>query len=641
MSLNNFEIIQYLGNQEESAIFKVKRKKDSLIYLLKNVKLNKKTKENVINEIKILSLLNHPNIIKLNEKFYDKSSNSLNLVFEFSNCILSNKINYIIKNKMRIDENIIWNILTQILIGLNYLHKKKIIHRNLKTQNIFLSKLRLIKITDFSLSVIQNNSMIQTSTNISFYTAPEIINKQQYNFKCDIWSVGCIIYEMINLSLPFTGENKEILLKNIMKGKFNPIPEFYSDNLKSIINDMLILDSSKRPSTDILLNYPNIKENIKKLNSIYIQYHRIMNLNSNKKVKILKNLKINNQNKNIINISHRKNKTSFNSRNPSKHNFLSNNNGNNKTSKKIKCFTYRTLKERILNNSNRYKSIPIPEKEINYYDSAKNMKLNSQNLKKNIYLNSNYNRNENNSLRNILYSSLSMVRTNAISLYTNQFTEKFNNFINEINSIENDEKEKNKEKIILKSKSKNLKETNNKKKSIGCIPINNKLLYIGNNYNDNIINNNHKMIKLERENIIIPNNNKKQLYQKNLIIYKKILHDNNKNIEKAKIINNTDIQNFTFSDRFTNYISNSNIVINKKLNNSNFENRNLKLIENNIIIINKERNLLNNSKINNIKIYNNYKNNIKIKLNENFIQRKNSNSGTISIFPKSLFKINK
>ena len=76
------------------------------------------------------------------------------------------------------------------------------------------------------------------------------------------------------------------------------------------------------------------------------------------------------------------------------------------------------------------------------------MKLDSQNLKKNIYLNPNYNKNENNSLRNILYSSLSMVRTNAISLYTNQFTEKFNNFINEINSIENDEKEKNKEKII-------------------------------------------------------------------------------------------------------------------------------------------------------------------------------------------------
>ena len=326
MSFNDFEIIQYWGNQEESAIFKVKSKTDNLIYLLKNVKLNKKTKENVINEIKILSLLNHPNIIKLNEKFYDKSSNSLNLVFEFSNCILSNKINYIIKNKMRISENIIWDILTQILIGLNYLHKKNIIHRNLKSQNIFLSKLRLIKITDFSFSVIQNNSMIQTSTNISFYTAPEIINKQQYNFKCDIWSVGCIIYEMINLSLPFTGENKEILLKNIMKGKFNPIPEFYSDNLKSIVNDMLILDSSKRPSTDILLNYPNIKENIKKLNSIYIQYHRIMNLNSNKKVKILKNLKMNNQNK--INISHRKNKTSFNSRNPSKHNFLSNNNGN-------------------------------------------------------------------------------------------------------------------------------------------------------------------------------------------------------------------------------------------------------------------------------------------------------------------------
>ena len=148
------------------------------------------------------------------------------------------------------------------------------------------------------------------------------------------------------------------------------------------------------------------------------------------------------------------------------------------------------------------------------------------------------------------------------------------------------------------------------------------------------------MIKLERENISIPNNNKKQLYQKNLIIYKKLLLDNNKSIEKAKIINNTDIQNFTFNDRYTNYISNSNININKKLNNSNFEKKNLKLMKNNIMNLfknNKERNLLNNSKINNMKIHNNYEN--YIKLNQNFIQHNNSNSGTIPTFPNVYLKL--
>ena len=85
---------------------------------------------------------------------------------------------------------------------------------------------------------------------------------------------------MTNLYLPFTGENKEILFKNIMKGKLNPIPKFYSENLKSIIKDMLILDSSKRPSTDILLNYLTIKETAKQLNSIYIQYKNVIKFNN-------------------------------------------------------------------------------------------------------------------------------------------------------------------------------------------------------------------------------------------------------------------------------------------------------------------------------------------------------------------------
>ena len=129
MSLNDYEIIQEIGNQEESSLFKVKKKKDGLIYLLKKVdfyNVKKKVKQNALNEIKILSSLNHPNIIKLIEYFYDKISNTLNLIMEFpNNCLLSNKINFAIKYKMFFEEDIIWDILTQILIGLNYLHKKK------------------------------------------------------------------------------------------------------------------------------------------------------------------------------------------------------------------------------------------------------------------------------------------------------------------------------------------------------------------------------------------------------------------------------------------------------------------------------------------------------------------------------------
>jgi len=291
MSLNDFEILQKLGNEEKSSIFKVKRKKDGLIYILKTVRsqsLDKSEKQNVINEIKTVSSLSHANIIEFKEAFFDKFSKSLNIIFEFPhNGNLSNKINYAIKNKMYMEESIIWDVLVQILNGVNYLHKKGIVHRNLKSKIILLNNQRLVKISDFeaSCSFDKNNNMITDQVGTPFYTAPEIWEEEPYNYKCDIWSIGCIIYEMASLTLPFKGDTINSLYENIMSKKIKPIPDFYSEDLKKIINYMLIYDPSKRPSTDLLLNYPKIKEESAKLKDIYIKYKNNKN-SSNSKNKV-------------------------------------------------------------------------------------------------------------------------------------------------------------------------------------------------------------------------------------------------------------------------------------------------------------------------------------------------------------------
>ena len=278
MSLNNFEILQKIGNEEKSSLLKVKRKKDGLIYILKTVvfqSLDKNEKQSVINEIKIVSSLSHPNINEFKEAFYDKLNKTLNKIFEFPhNGNLSNKINYAIKNGMKMEECIIWNVLVQILNGVNYLHKNGIIHRNLKSKNILLNNQRLVKISDFEASIVveNNNKMIRGQIGTPFYTAPEIWEEEPYNYKCDIWSIGCIIYEMASLTLPFKGDTIASLYKNIMSKKIKPIPDFYSEDLKKIINHMLIFDPSERPSTDLLLNYPRIKEESAKLKDIYEKY---------------------------------------------------------------------------------------------------------------------------------------------------------------------------------------------------------------------------------------------------------------------------------------------------------------------------------------------------------------------------------
>ena len=225
MSLNDFKILQKLGNEEKSSMFKVKRKKDGLIYILKTVKsqsLDKSEKQNKINEIKIVSSLSHPNIIEFKEAFFDKFSKSINIIFEYPhNGNLSNKINYAIKNRMYMEESIIWDVLSQILNGVNYLHKKGIIHRNLKSKNILLNNQRLVKISDFEASCVvgDNNKMITGQVGTPFYTAPEIWDEKPYNYKCDIWSIGCIIYEIASLTLPFKGDNINSLYENTLSKK--------------------------------------------------------------------------------------------------------------------------------------------------------------------------------------------------------------------------------------------------------------------------------------------------------------------------------------------------------------------------------------------------------------------------------------
>ena len=277
MSLNDYEFLKVLQNEDNNSLLKVKNKKDGQIYMLKNIRfklLNEQEKKNSINELKILTSLRHPNIIEFKNAFFDEPSNSLNILMEFpTNENLNNKIQYAIENQMYMEECIIWNILTQILHGLKYIHNKGIIHQNLNSKNVYLTKFRLAKIINIGENTYFNdNNFSFTNIKNIFYVAPEILSQKQYSYNCNIWSLGCIIYEMAALSLPFYGDSIESLYNNIMTKKYKPIPDFYSNNLKYIINYMLKIDPSKRPSTLILLDYPMIKETRNQLNQIYSIY---------------------------------------------------------------------------------------------------------------------------------------------------------------------------------------------------------------------------------------------------------------------------------------------------------------------------------------------------------------------------------
>ena len=269
MSLEDFEYGRVLGKGVFGSVLIVKRKEDKEIYAMKRVKiggLTKKELENSFNEVRLLASLNHKNVIGYREAFYDQKSKTLNIVMEYADDgDLSTKIKQAKNKQGFFEESKIWSTLIQILEGLKYLHKSDIIHRDLKSANIFLTKKGTVKIGDLNVSKIIGKSMAITQTGTPYYASPEIWNDHPYDYKCDIWSAGCIIYEMASLKMPFRGTSMQMLYNNVMKGDFDPIPSRYSKDLMEIIKLILIKNPRLRPSAEDLLKNRIILQKMEKL----------------------------------------------------------------------------------------------------------------------------------------------------------------------------------------------------------------------------------------------------------------------------------------------------------------------------------------------------------------------------------------
>ena len=208
MSLERFEVISTISNTLQDSLKLVKLKEDGKLYTIKSVRVDEnseKEKELFFNELRILVPLTHKNIIMYKEAFYDKETKTLNMVIEYiDGGDLSMKIQLAKRKKIFFKEKIIWEIFIQILEGVNYLHNKFIIHRDLKTSNIYLSKNGMVKIGGFNVGKnIEDIGMALTQIGTPYFTAPEIWEQKPYDYKCDIWSMGCILYEMTCLHVPF------------------------------------------------------------------------------------------------------------------------------------------------------------------------------------------------------------------------------------------------------------------------------------------------------------------------------------------------------------------------------------------------------------------------------------------------------
>lgn len=145
---------------------------------------------------------------------------------------------------------------TQICLAMKHVHDRKILHRDLKNQNIFLTKDNTIKLGDFGIARVLSNTREKAKTMVGtpYYLSPEIIENKPYNFASDMWSLGVVLYELCTLKPPFNAENLKYLALKIVKGIYNPIPAQYSKDLRKLIEVLLKKDVSSRPTVNEILS---------------------------------------------------------------------------------------------------------------------------------------------------------------------------------------------------------------------------------------------------------------------------------------------------------------------------------------------------------------------------------------------------
>ena len=264
--MDGFEILDKLGDGAYSVVYKVKRKEDKKTYALKKVKLQSlsdKEKQNALNEVRILASVKSTFVISYKEAFIDEADKSLCIVMEYADKgDLYQKITQFKKIGRLMEEIDIWKIFIQMTKGLKALHDLKILHRDLKSANIFLFSDGSAKIGDLNVSKVAKKGLGYTQTGTPYYASPEVWRDQPYDSKSDIWSLGCVTYEMIALHPPFRAENMEALYNKVIKGQYGKISDIYSNDLSEIIKLLLKTNASERPSCGQILKHPFVKKRI-------------------------------------------------------------------------------------------------------------------------------------------------------------------------------------------------------------------------------------------------------------------------------------------------------------------------------------------------------------------------------------------
>ncbi|XP_042301521.1 serine/threonine-protein kinase Nek5 isoform X2 [Sceloporus undulatus] len=265
--MDQYEIIKMIGEGSFGKVFLAHGKEDNQLCVIKEISLTKmprKEKESSQKEVALLARLKHPNIVTFYTSIQEK--NKLYIIMEY--CDGGDLMKRIkMQHGVLFEEDKILGWFVQISLGLKHIHDRKILHRDVKAQNIFLSNNGMIaKLGDFGIARTLSNTMefARTCVGTPYYLSPEICENKPYNNKTDIWSLGCVLYELCTLKHPFEGNNLPQLVLKICRGHFVPVSTKYSYDLRSLISHLFKTSSRDRPSINSILKKPFLEKQIRK-----------------------------------------------------------------------------------------------------------------------------------------------------------------------------------------------------------------------------------------------------------------------------------------------------------------------------------------------------------------------------------------
>ncbi|XP_016145705.1 serine/threonine-protein kinase Nek3 [Sinocyclocheilus grahami] len=259
--MDQYSFVKVIGGGSFGRALLVQPINEEQNYVMKEIRLPKADFgiRNSRREAVLLSRMKHPNIVAFKDSF--EADGHLYIVMEF--CSGGDLLQKIRQQKNALfSEDVILKWFAQMCLGTKHIHDKRVLHRDLKSKNIFLTDSGTVKVGDFgsACSLYSAKAYAQTYVGTPYYVSPEIWDNKPYNNKSDVWSLGCVLYELCTLQHPFQSRSWKSLILKVCRGAYAPLPSHFSYELHYLIKHMFKTNPGDRPSVHTILSSHRVSQ---------------------------------------------------------------------------------------------------------------------------------------------------------------------------------------------------------------------------------------------------------------------------------------------------------------------------------------------------------------------------------------------